>query len=108
MSISIERRQAINEMFTEKVKEHQLEEYEHLFVSPDFIHSFAMLFNRQNKRFAKAIKSEKTEKLFKELNKYTIIPDSFIRKTEYIIETFTDKRIWSNEDKIYQHIALHP
>lgn len=108
MSISIERKQAINEMFTEKVKEYQLEEYEHLFVSPDFIHSFAMLFNIQNKRFAKAIKSEETKRLFQELNKYKIIPDSFIRKTEYVIETFTDKKIWSNEDKIYQHIALHP
>jgi len=107
MPISIERLQSINERFIEKVKEYQLEEYEHLFVNAEFVHSFNMLFNIQHKRYGPTRDSEETEKLFQALDKYKTKPDSLIRKTEIITEFFKNKKIWSKEDKSHDHITLY-
>lgn len=108
--MSISRKMTVNEIFLAKIKEYKLEEYEHMFVDSNFIHSFSMVFNLQNQRYSeitKAADSEESKKLFKELNKYKIKTNALVRKTEIINEIFKDKKIWSNDDKLYQHIVLH-
>ena len=110
MSISISRKQSVNELFLQKIQDYKLEKHEHMFLDVVFIHGFSMLFNAQNKRYSEAIKvkdSEDSKNLFKKLNKYKIKPNGLVRKTEIKNELFKDKKIWSNEDKIYQHIILH-
>lgn len=111
MSISINRKQSVNELFLQSIGHYELEEYEHMFVDAAFMHSFSMLFNAQNKRYSEIVKttnSEDSKKLFQELNKYKIKSNTPVRKTEIIHELFKDKKIWSNDDKRYQHIVLHP